>query len=106
MKKAPFLKRLIRGENLVGQILYGVIDALPLPNVLNIPRAILKAKPQIDSRDLLLETLRKLDGLRFVVGAVLSYLILSGRLSFETLNTWLDTLSQVMQFIERITTLL
>jgi hypothetical protein len=106
MKKAPFLKRLIRGENLVGQILYGVVDALPLPNILNIPRAILKSRPQIETRDLLLETLRKLDVVRFAVGAVLSYLIITGRLTFESLNTWLDTLSQVMQFIERITTLL
>jgi hypothetical protein len=106
MKKAPFLKRLIAGDGWLGQTLFAVVDVLPFSNILNIPRAILKSRPQIETRDLLLETLRKLDVVRFAVGAVLSYLIITGRLTFESLNTWLDTLSQVMQFIERITTLL
>lgn len=99
MKKLSFFKRLLKGDNLIGQILYGVVDILPFPNLLNIPRAILKDRPEVRTVELLSETFRKMDGIRFIVGAVLSFLILRGHLSLETLAKWLDTLSKVMDMI-------
>lgn len=101
-KKLNFIKRLIAGQNVLGEALFAIVDVLPFPNVLNIPRAILKARPDIETRDLLLETIRKTDTVRLLLGVALSYLILSGRLSFETLTSSLSTLTRALEFIDRV----
>lgn len=93
------LKRILTGKNLVGQLLYGVIDALPIPNVLNPIRAALKATPNATGGDIARLVASKTDWPRLAVALVVSYLIISGRLTLEALTKALDTFNQVLALI-------
>jgi hypothetical protein len=86
------LKRFLTGKTRLGQVVYGVVDALPIPNLLNIPRAVLGANPQATSRELLNESWAKIDKVRLAVGVFVSYLILSGNMTIDKAGEFANVL--------------
>jgi len=89
------LRAIIAGRNTFGQVLYGVLDALPIPNLLNPARAALKQRPNSTASELLFATIAKTDPWRLVVGVVVSWAILTGRLTWEAIDTFLAVLSRL-----------
>jgi len=94
MKK--FLRDLITGKSKAGQVLFGVVDILPFPNVLNIVRATMSETPNADAGFIVRSVIRKTDLLRFGVGLVLSYLFVSGKLTAENVTFLADFLKGFM----------
>jgi hypothetical protein len=94
MKK--FIRDLITGKSKAGQVLFGVVDILPFPNVLNIVRATLGETPNADAGHIVRSIIRKTDLLRFGVGLVLSYLFVSGKLTAENVTFLAEFLKNFM----------
>ena len=95
--KKPFFQtavgRTLTGKNKAGEVLHGVIDALPVPNLLNPLRAA-AADPENDTTaEILSGAMGKVDKVRFLVGICISYGLITGRITFETakqlLQVWL-----------------
>jgi len=96
------LRRLIEGKTKFSQFVYGVIDGLPMLNWLNIPRAVLKQFPQIGTRELLAESVKRTDPIRLLTGVIVTALILSGHLTLETLGEAVETFTKVMAFLSQL----
>lgn len=80
------LKRFLTGKSKAGQVVYGIVDALPIPNLLNPVRAVLGVNPHATGAEILNVTWGKIDKVRLAVGVFVSYLILSGNMSVEKAN--------------------
>jgi hypothetical protein len=96
--KKPFFQtavgRTLTGKNKAGEVLHGVVDALPVPNLLNPLRAA-AADPENDTTaEILTGAMGKVDKVRFLVGMSISYGLVTGRITFETakqvLQVWLQ----------------
>jgi hypothetical protein len=91
-----FLKNLLTGDNKAGQILYGVVDILPFPNVLNIVRAAIKSNPRATASDIAVSVVRKVDWLRLGVGLILSYLYVTGNLTMENVKGVMEIMAHFL----------
>lgn len=80
------IKSLLKGKKLIPQIVFGVVDALPFPNLLNPVRSAIKQNPDATLGQVAVLVARKTDPLRLCVALVFSYLIVSGKMTFETLS--------------------
>lgn len=93
MKK---LKRFLSGKTKAGQVFYGIVDALPFPNLLNPVRAALSSNENLDTSELVKITWNKIDNVRLVIGLIVSYLIISGKASTETVNELVSILVKIL----------
>ena len=95
--KKPFFQtaagRTLTGKNKAGEVLHGVIDALPVPNLLNPLRAAAADPANDTTAEILTGAMGKVDKVRFLVGMSISYGLVTGRITFETakqlLQIWL-----------------
>lgn len=79
-----FIRKTLKGEGIIGQVLYGVADILPFPNLLNVYRSVAKDKPYLSKVEVIREVVFRIDVIRFLVGATLAYLIVTGKITIET----------------------
>jgi len=89
-------KRFLTGKTRTGQVVYGIVDALPIPNLLNPIRAVIGQSHSAGAKDILAGALAKTDKIRLAISVVVSYLILSGRVSVETINELIDVLIRIL----------
>ena len=74
------LKRLLQGKTKTGQVLYGIVDILPIPNVLNLVRAAMADEPEAKPVRIAQLAWCKVDKVRMAVALVAAYLVVSGNL--------------------------
>lgn len=94
--KKPFLQsalgRTILGKNKSGQVLHGIVDILPFPNLLNPLRAAYAENPDRKIGETISRAYTKVDLLRLLTALGLSYLVVSGKLNLEEAQALLDNL--------------
>ena len=78
------IKNILQGKNIAGQILYGIADIMPFPNLLNVYRSVIKDRPYLSKWEVTMEVVGRIDIVRFAVAVVLAYLIVSGKLTTQT----------------------
>lgn len=88
-------RQFLTGKTRLGQIVYGIVDALPVPNLLNPLRATLDRTPNARISELASVTWGKIDKIRLAIGVLVSWLILSGRATPETIDRLLDVLLRI-----------
>ena len=96
--RKPFFEtavgRTLTGKNKVGEVMHGVIDALPVPNLLNPLRAAASNPENDTTGEILVDAMGKVDKVRFLVGICVSYGLVTGKLTFETagqlVKVWLQ----------------
>lgn len=79
-----FIKNTLKGKGVVGQLIYGVADLLPFPNVLNVYRAVVKERPYLSRVEVAIEVVGRLDIVRFIPALILAYFIATGKITVET----------------------
>ena len=84
------LKSLLKGKKIIPQIVYGIVDALPFPNLLNPVRSAIKHNPDATLGQVAVLVARKTDPLRLAVALIFSYLIVSGKMTYQTLAGVVD----------------
>ena len=98
-KRKPFkdtwLGKLVTGKSKAGQILYGVVDVLPFPNLLNPLRSALTDPKNQSIGDVVHAAYSKTDLIRLIVALLCSWAIVTGKITAETAQQVLDILSQV-----------
>ena len=99
MAKKPFkdtwLGKLITGKSKLGQVIYGVVDVLPFPNLLNPLRAALVDPKNKTVGDIIHAAYSKTDLIRLLVALACSWAIVSGKLTAETAQQILDIFTQI-----------
>jgi len=87
------LGRTLTGKNTAGEVMHGVIDALPVPNLLNPLRAAAANPVNETTGEILVDAMGKVDKVRFLVGICISYGLITERITFETakqlLQVWI-----------------
>jgi hypothetical protein len=84
------LRKFIQGKNKIGQVFYGIVDSLPVPNLLNPLRAAIDEKPLSSKADIISHAAKKVDKTRLIVSALTAYLVISGKLTLENANAVLE----------------
>lgn len=90
------IKRFLSGKTKAGQVFYGIVDAFPFPNLLNPLRAALSSNENLKTAELANITWNKIDKVRLAIGLIVSYLIISGKASTETVNDLIDILLKLL----------
>ena len=90
------LKRFISGKTKLGQVIYGIVDVLPFPNVLNLVRAAIDAEPTAGAGRIASATLAKIDWLRMMVALLSAYLVLSGRVDTQSAGEFADMVLKIL----------
>ena len=98
------LGRVVLGKNTVGEILHGVIDVLPVPNIHEVIKKVIKDADtgDIDAGyvDVLIESAKRLDWTRTAIALAASVLLIKG-------SDWLGIeLDKLFVIFERIIDLL
>jgi hypothetical protein len=96
MKKPSALKRLIQGKTKLGQVIYGIVDILPFPNVLNLVRASIDQEPNAGAGRIAQITWGKIDKFRLAVSLIALYLVASGQLEIEKARELADLVLSIM----------
>jgi len=86
------LTRFLQGKTKAGQVAYGIIDALPMFNPLNIARAVLNENPKPTGVEFVRSVGRKVDPIRLVVSIAVTYFIVTGKLTAETASELIEIL--------------
>jgi hypothetical protein len=79
------LRRFLQGKTKAGQTVYGIIDALPVFNPLNIARAVLNDTPNPTAHEFARGFASKIDPIRLVVSVAVTYFIVTPK------QTWTDS---------------
>ena len=98
MKKPFFeraLGRTILGKNKAGQVFHGVLDILPFPNLINPIRASVAENPNRSLLETIQRSYTKIDAIRLLVALALSYLIVSGNLTSEQAQEFLQLFKDI-----------
>lgn len=90
------LRRTLTGKNKTGQIVHGVVDILPIPNFLNLFRAVEKEHPELNFWGVVYAVLKKGDTIRFLVSIPLSILIVTGNLDMETVKEFWKVVGELL----------
>lgn len=97
--KKPFFERAfgrtLLGKNKAGQVLHGVLDILPFPNLINPLRASVAENPNRSILETIQRSYTKIDAIRLIVALALSYLIVSGKLTAEEAQQFFETLKDI-----------
>ena len=95
--KKPFLQtalgRTILGKNKAGQVVHGIVDILPFPNLFNPLRAAYAENPDRKLTETISRAYTKVDLIRLLTALGLSYLIVSGKLSLEEAQAILESVT-------------
>lgn len=89
-------RRTLSGKNKTGQVIHGVVDVLPIPNFLNLFRAIEKEQPDLTFWQVVYAILKKGDTIRFLVSIPLSILIVTGNLDIETVKEFWKVVGELL----------
>ena len=90
-----FFGKLITGKSKLGQVLYGVVDVLPFPNLLNPLRAALTDPKNRTVGDIIHAAYTKTDLIRLLVALVCSWAIVTGKITPELAQQILDIFTQI-----------
>ena len=93
--KDTFLGKLITGKSKFGQVVYGVVDVLPFPNLLNPLRAALTDPKNKSVGDIVHAAYSKTDLIRLLVALVCSWAIVSGKITPDVAHQILDIFAQI-----------
>jgi len=94
------IDRFLTGKTKSGQVLYGIVDSLPVPNLLNIYRASVNEMPNATDGERLKDIfLNRMDLLRFAISVTVSYLIITGKVSLEDIEKYNEVLREVLRLI-------
>lgn len=91
------LRRTLAGKNKTGQVIHGVVDILPIPNFLNLYRAIEKEQPDLTFWQVVYAILRKGDTVRFLVSIPLSILVVTGYISLDDLSEFWRIVGEILK---------
>ena len=78
----------LRGKGIAGQILYGIIDFVNVPNLLNIYRSVKKNTPGLSGKETMVAVLHKLDKIRLLTALTLLAGMIYGMVTGE-IPQWL-----------------
>ena len=91
------LKRFLSGKTKAGQIVYGIVDALPVFNPLNIARAVMNERPDATRGEFIREFGRKIDPIRLVVSVAVTYFIVTGKLTPDVARDLIEIILTLIQ---------
>jgi hypothetical protein len=90
------LRRFLQGKTKAGQTVYGIIDALPVFNPLNIARAVLNDTPNPTAREFARGFASKIDPIRLVVSVAVTYFIVTGKLTAQTAGELIELIMTIL----------
>lgn len=80
----------IKGENTTGQIIFGILDAIPILNIHDVIKSINKKHPNLPAREKAKLVIRQLDPVRSIVAIIIAILIWKKILPVEFILTILN----------------
>lgn len=84
-KIGRFIKKVAKGENIVGKVVFGALDVIPFPNVHEIVKSVLK-DDEVSFGDGAKMFAQKIDWTRTIIGILLVVAVIQGWISAEQLK--------------------
>lgn len=94
-KIGRFFKNLAKGENLVGKVVFSVLDVAPIPNVHEIIKSVLK-DDEVSFGDGVKMFFSKIDWTRTIAAIVLVVAVIQGWISIEQLEKIIAALAELL----------